>query len=201
MRQRHVKQATIEQMTDMGVLFEPQQLKLPQDKKLHLEIGSGKGQFIAKLAKDHPDEIFIALEIDRDICYRVAEKKVEHDLCNLIILCTTAELLDLWIPTESIDVLYLNFSDPWPKAKHHKRRLTWPTMLDKYRMILKEGGMLQLRTDHLDFFLSSQSYMEPIFTITDVDMCVAPSPYMTEYEEKNRMKGPIYQLKGTIHHD
>lgn len=201
MRQRHVKQATIEHMTDMGVLFEPQQLKLPLDKIIHLEIGSGKGQFISRLAKDYPDQVFVALEIDMDICYRIAEKKVENNLSNLIILCTSAELLDLWIPMESIDILYLNFSDPWPKTKHHKRRLTWPIMLDKYQMILKDGGILQLRTDHLDFFFDSQSYIEKIFLITDVDMHLASSPYMTEYEERKRMKGPIYQLKGTIHHD
>ncbi len=201
MRQRHVKQATIEHMTDMGVLFEPQQLKLPSQTMINLEIGSGKGQFISRLAKDHPDEIFIALEIDMDICYRIAEKKIDQVLSNLIILCTSAELIDLWIPMESIDRLYLNFSDPWPKGKHHKRRLTWPIMLDKYQMILKEGGILQLRTDHLDFFLDSQSYMEKMMTIHEVDMHLAPSPYMTEYEEKKRMKGPIYQLKGTIHHD
>ncbi len=201
MRQRHVKQATIENMTMMGVLFEPQPLKLPHDQRIHLEIGSGKGQFIAKLSKDYPEDIFIALEIDMDICYRIAEKKVLYGLDNLIILCTSAELIDLWIPFETIDILYLNFSDPWPKAKHHKRRLTWPLMLDKYRMLFKEGGILQCRTDHLDFFLDSQTYMEPIFTITEVDYHLPPSPYMTEYEEKKRVKGPIYQLKGTIHHD
>lgn len=201
MRQRHVKQATIEQMTAMGVLFEPQQLKLPPGKKIHLEIGSGKGQFITTFAHDYPDEIFIALEIDQDVGYRIAEKKRDLNLSNVIIICSSAELLDLWIPLHCIDIIYLNFSDPWPKTKHHKRRLSYPTMLDHYDMLLKEGGLLQLRTDHLGFFMDSQTYMEHDWVITEIDHDLKPTPYMTEYEEKKRKKGPIYQLKGIIHHD
>lgn len=201
MRQRHIKQATIEHMQELGVLIEPHLLALDSTKKIHLEIGSGKGQFISKLARDYPDEIFIALELDRDVCFRIAEKKRDMKLDNLMIVLTHAEHVDLWIKPHVIDVIYLNFSDPWPKARHHKRRLTWKTMLEKYQSILKREGLIQLRTDHLGLFIDSQEYMESMFDITEVNMDLEATSYMTEYEEKKRKLGPIYQLKGIYHHD
>lgn len=196
MRQRHIKQATIEHMQTLGVLTEPKRLSLDSSKKVHLEIGSGKGQFITSLAQDFKDEIFIALEIDKDVCYRIAEKKVEFKLENLIILLTNASNLDLWLNPHNVDMIYLNFSDPWPKKRHHKRRLTWPSMLTLYQKILKSSGVLQLRTDHLGLFEDSKEYLENHFDIYDVTLNLEESPYMTEYEEKKRKLGPIYQLKG-----
>lgn len=201
MRQRHIKQATIENMQSLGVYIEPHILNLDTTKEIHLEIGSGKGQFISKLAQDHPHALFIALELDRDVCFRIAEKKRDLKLDNLIILLANADSLDLWIKPHHIDYLYLNFSDPWPKARHHKRRLTYPTMLLKYKVLLKEEGIFQFRTDHLSLFTDSITYIESEFDIFDMNMNLSESPYMTEYEEKKRKIGPIYQLKGRCHHD
>ena len=201
MRQRHIKQATIEHMQTLGVLTEPTLLDFDQSKKVHLEIGSGKGQFISRLAQDFKDDIFIALEIDKDVCFRIAEKKSELKMDNLFILLTNASNLDLWIKPHQIDIIYLNFSDPWPKARHHKRRLTFPTMLTLYEKILKSDGILQLRTDHLGLFENSKDYLENHFDIFEVNMNLNESLYMTEYEEKKRKIGQIYQLKGRIHHD
>jgi tRNA (guanine-N7-)-methyltransferase len=200
LRQRHIKQATLEHLTSMGVYHEPMLLELKKE-KVHLEIGSGKGQFIAKLAKDHPNELFIAVEMDRNVCYRIAEKKMEDHLENLIILLTEANHLDLWLKAGSIDIIYLNFSDPWPKARHHKRRLTWPLMLEKYKYLLKKEGILQFRTDHLGLFEDSITYLDGYFNVFDMTLDLKPSLYMTEYEEKKRKLGHIYQLKGTIIHD
>lgn len=201
MRQRHIKRATVENLTDMGVLFEPTLLHLPNQKRIHLEIGSGKGHFITSLADHYKDEHFIALEIDRDVCYRIAEKKEAMQLTNLTILCTDAKILTSWIPTSSIDTIYLNFSDPWPKKKHHKRRLTYPTMLNMYKTLLKQEGILQFRTDHKELFDDSITYFEHIFNITDIQYALPESPFMTEYEVKKRTLGPIYQLKGKPHYD
>ena len=201
MRQRHIKQATIEHMQSLGVQTEPILLDLEQNKRVHLEIGSGKGQFITKLAQDFKDEIFIALELDKDVCFRIAEKKVQYELDNLIVLLTNAQNLDLWIKPHQIDTIYLNFSDPWPKARHHKRRLTWPTMLEIYKKILKNDGILQFRTDHLGLFEDSITYFEHHFDIFDVQMDLEESPYMTEYEVKKRKLGKIYQLKGRFNDD
>lgn len=200
MRQRHIKLATLDNLIQMGVLNEPKLLEL-NGKKIHLEIGSGKGQFICKLAQNYPDELFIAVEMDRNVCYRIAEKKALDQLDNLIVLLTQADHLDLWLDQMSIDIIYLNFSDPWPKARHHKRRLTWPSMLEKYRYLLKDQGILQLRTDHLGLFEDSITYLENYFHVYDMTLDLPPSPYMTEYEEKKRKFGQIYQLKGTIIHD
>ncbi|MDY0075610.1 MAG: hypothetical protein RBR75_07040, partial [Acholeplasmataceae bacterium] len=129
MRQRHIKVATLQNLERMGVLIEPKKLSLDASQCVHLEIGSGKGQFLTHMAYDHKDELFIALEVDKNVCYRIAEKKVALGLDNLIIILGSAEMLEAWIKIRSIDRFYLNFSDPWPKARHHKRRLTWPTML------------------------------------------------------------------------
>jgi tRNA (guanine-N7-)-methyltransferase len=201
MRQRHIKQATVEYMQSLGVLTEPTLLDFDPNQKVHLEIGSGKGQFITKLAQDFKDDIFIALEIDKDVCFRIVEKKVQYNLNNLIILLTNANTLDLWIKPHQVDFIYLNFSDPWPKARHHKRRLTWPTKLKTYQQILKPKGILQFRTDSLELFEDSITYFENHFDIYDVQMDLMESPYMTEYEEKKRKIGRIYQLKGRCQND
>lgn len=200
LRQRHIKSATIDNLIGMGVHVEPVMLPF-ETPKVHVEIGSGKGQFISQLALDHPDETFIAVEMDRNVCYRIAEKKVSMNLDNLIIILAPAEHLDLWLHQHSMDVIYLNFSDPWPKKKHHKRRLTYPTMLDKYRYLLKEDGILQFRTDHLELFEDSLTYLDGYFKVIEEVRNLDESAYMTEYEEKKRKLGPIYQLKGKIIHD
>ncbi|HAX03294.1 MAG: tRNA (guanosine(46)-N7)-methyltransferase TrmB [Tenericutes bacterium GWC2_34_14] len=196
MRQRHIKQATIENLSSMGVLFEPVYLDLSSYSKVHLEIGAGKGQFITSLAQDFPNELFIAIEMDKNVCYRIAEKKIEMKLDNLLILLTSAETITDWFYPQMIDIIYLNFSDPWPKAKHHKRRLTWPIMLEKYKTVLKQEGILQFRTDHFLFFEDSIDYIKSHFQIVNVNMHVEESRYMTEYEVKKRQLGAIYQVKG-----
>lgn len=201
MRQRHIKVATLQNLECMGVLIEPKKLSLDTSQCVHLEIGAGKGQFLTHMAYDHKDELFIALEVDKNVCYRIAEKKVALGLDNLIIILGSAEMLEAWITIHSIDRIYLNFSDPWPKARHHKRRLTWPTMLKIYHQLLKENGILQLRTDHLGLFMDSKEYIESVFDIFDVNMQLEESSYMTEYEEKKRLVGPIYQLKGRMRRD
>lgn len=201
MRQRHIKLATIENLTTMGVLFDASMLSLDASNTLHLEIGSGKGQFITSLAQHCPDDHFIALEIDKDVCYRIAEKKVALNLRNLTIICSDAKRLLDWLKPHTIDTIYLNFSDPWPKIKHHKRRLTYPTMLTMYKSLLKPSGILQFRTDHHELFMDSIRYFDRIFDVIEKIESLPISPFMTEYEEKKRILGPIYQLKGKPHYD
>ncbi len=201
MRQRHIKQATIEHLETMGVLTSPRILDLPKEQPIHVEIGSGKGQFITSLAHDFKDCFFIAIEMDKNVCFRIAEKKSAMQLDNLWILLTPAETLLEWFLPQTVDQIYLNFSDPWPKARHHKRRLTWPTMLEKYKVVLKKDGILQFRTDHLSFFEDSLTYLEHHFDLTEVNMALDESPYMTEYEVKKRLMGQIYQVKGLKQHD
>jgi len=197
MRQKKVKYATKEILESYGVIVEPTRLELT-NKRAFLEIGSGKGQFISKLALDHPNDIFIAMEVNINVCYRIMEKKEELKLDNLMIILGDASYLNLYFDKDSIDGVYLNFSDPWPKAKHHKRRLTYPPFLKTYIELLKPDGFLQFRTDHPILFQDSKDYIEPYFNIIEVNYNLEESAYMTEYEIKKRAIGPIYQLIGKV---
>lgn len=196
MRQKRLKYVNIDLLEKHGVLTNVAPLELPIDKTIYLEIGSGKGQFITSLAKDHPDDLFIAMEVNLYVIYRILEKKMEMKLDNLIILLADAKYLETYFSKTRIDMIYLNFSDPWPKAKHHKRRLTFPSFLKMYQKVLKPEGKLQFRTDHKDLFIDSVEYIKPYFEILDETHDLEPSTYMTEYEVKKRPLGPIYQLIG-----
>lgn len=201
MRQRHIKHATEDIMISMGVQFEITRIHLDPSKKIYVEIGSGKGQFITSLAHDFPEIQFVAIEKDIDVCYRIAEKRVALDLKNLFVVNVDAIHVDVLFHPSSIDMIYLNFSDPWPKKKHHKRRLTAEPFVITYQKLLKKEGMLQLRTDHYDFFIDSKETLSKRFLIDEIDFDYPKTLYMTEYEEKKRDHGPIYQLRGKVIHD
>ena len=197
MRQKRIKQATRELLSTHGVIIDFSKIDV-NDKKVSLEIGSGKGKFITDLAKDHPHELFIAMEININVCYRILEKKLEDNIDNIIIILGDASNLLSYFNPNSIDRIYLNFSDPWPKKKHHKRRLTATTFLKDYVVILKDQGFLQFRTDHHDLFHDSIETIHGFFDILDVNTHLEPSLYMTEYELKKRQEGPIYQIIGKV---
>lgn len=200
MRQKKLKYVSLELLESHGVLIDIHQIKL-NDSPTFLEVGSGKGLFITSLAKDHPDFVYIAMEVNMNICYRILEKKLALNLNNLIIILGDAENLLSYLEPQSIDGLYLNFSDPWPKKKHHKRRLTAPSFMEKYVKLLKNQAFIQFRTDQIDLFDSSIEYMHQYITIEKIDYQLEPSQYMTEYEIRKRKIGPIYQLIGKVEHD
>ncbi|MGE4320129.1 MAG: tRNA (guanosine(46)-N7)-methyltransferase TrmB [Acholeplasmataceae bacterium] len=200
MRQKKLKFVTEELLQSKGVIVDIQKVDLPINQKIHLEVGSGKGQFITSLARDHQDEFFIAFELNMSVIYRIVEKKEALQLNNLLIILGDANhLLDYFEPN-TIDHIYLSFSDPWPKAKHHKRRLTAPSFLEKYDVILKDDGLFQFRTDVLPFFLDSIETVEQAFDIFEITYDLPISNYMTEYEEKKRDISKINQLKGRKKH-
>ncbi len=201
MRQKRLKYVNIELLEEHGVITKVEALKIPKDKKVYLEIGCGKGQFITSIAKNHPDVFFIAMEVNLYVIYRVLEKKLDMQLDNLMIVLADAKYLETYFKDQKIDGIYLNFSDPWPKGKHHKRRLTYPSFLKLYLKLLKSNAFLQFRTDHLDLFTDSLSYIEPYFDLNEVTYDLERSDYMTEYEIKKRALGPIYQLKGMVKDD
>lgn len=197
MRQKRIKNATKETMTSEGVLIEPTKIKFTSN-DVSLEIGSGKGKFITTLAKDFPDQLFIAMEININVCYRIVEKRNELGLKNLIIICGDASHLLDYFEENTVSKIYLNFSDPWPKKRHHKRRLTAPSFLKDYVYIMKQDATLQFRTDHQDLFNDSIETIHGYFNIIDINNDVQESTYMTEYEIKKRQEGPIYQLIGKV---
>jgi len=195
MRQKKVKSATKEYLSSKGVLIERNKIKLDQ-RPTFLEIGSGKGQFITKLANMNKNNLYIAMEVNINVCYRILEKKLDMNIDNLIIILDDANYLYEYFDNSSLDGIYLNFSDPWPKKKHHKRRLTNINFLNVYKDLLNKDSFIQFRTDHIELFNDSIEYMKQVFEIINIDNDLKPSEVMTEYEEKKRLIGKIYQLTG-----
>ncbi|MBQ9697842.1 MAG: tRNA (guanosine(46)-N7)-methyltransferase TrmB [Acidaminococcaceae bacterium] len=121
-------------------------------RELCLEIGCGKGGFITGMAQLHPDKAFIGIETQSDISYYPAKKAMELGLENMVILCADAAFMEDWFAPGEIRTLYLNFSDPWPKSKQAKRRLTHRNFLGLYRKLLGVGGRLFFKTDNRKLF-------------------------------------------------
>ncbi len=199
MRQKRIKGVDETLLHDRGVITDIDVLHLPHD-DIELEIGSGKGDFITSLARDHEDKHFIAIERNKYVCYRILEKKEKLSLHNLTIILGDAKDLETYLARKKVNIIYLNFSDPWPKKRHHKRRLTAHSFLPLYEQLLKEDGILQFRTDHLAFFNDSIETISSTFDVYDISRNLPASDYMTEYEVKKRKIGSIYQLKGRKKH-
>ncbi|MFD2926269.1 tRNA (guanosine(46)-N7)-methyltransferase TrmB [Halobacillus naozhouensis] len=173
------------------------------DKKqpLHLEIGSGKGQFIAGMGKQHPEVNFIGVERVKSVIVGALKKALDAETENVRLINEDAQdLRDLFAPNE-IDHIYLNFSDPWPKSRHEKRRLTFHTFLEQYEDVLKPGGELTLKTDNRGLFeysLASFSQFGMVLEEVSLDLHGLEDSLNvpTEYEEKFSAKGqPIYRCK------
>lgn len=177
------------------------QSRFDQERPLALEVGSGKGQFIINMAQQHPDQNFIALEIQDVAIGYILRKQVELQLPNLqLILGDGADLTDYFAPGE-IANLYLNFSDPWPKTKHEKRRLTYKHFLAQYQAIMASTGQLQFKTDNQGLFeysLVSMNNYGMAFEMVSLDLhndTRVEGNVETEYEHKFSSRGGrIYQL-------
>ncbi len=167
-------------------------------KPLHVEFGTGKGQFISGMASLHPDVNYIGMEVQEGVIYYAAQKVAEKDppLTNVrLILGDVSEILNIFDEGE-VDVIYLNFSDPWPKKRHAKRRLTYRDFLKRYAIILKEGGEIRFKTDNKDLFdFSLEEFQAMGWELSDVtyDLHAAPveGDVETEYEEKFSRKGNL----------
>ena len=175
------------------------------DNPLHIEVGCGKGGFIIGMAKAFPEVNFVAIEKYDSVLLRVLEKIEEDDIPNLKILVYDAgELTKAFGPNE-VSTIYLNFSDPWPKNKHWKRRLTSSVYLSEYREILVKGGLIVQKTDNRPLFESSlESFSLNGWSMFDISLDLHKTGLfniMTEYEEKWSPKGPIYKLSATLDYD
>ena len=162
---------------------------------LNLEIGTGKGDFIKQLASLNLDKNYIGVEKYSTVLAIAAKKiKNESELSNVRLMCYDASDIELVFNDESLDCIYLNFSDPWPKARHAKRRLTYKTFLDKYYMLLKTGGKIIMKTDNLGLFeYSLESIKEHgKFKLVEYTFDYEFDPLndgMSEYERKFREIG------------
>lgn len=187
MRVKNVKKALAKVKSSPLILNE---VKIIKGDNIILEIGAGKGDFIINHALENKDAIFVAVEKYSSVILRILEKQEELNLDNLILLNEDANTLLNFFSNNSIDIIYLNFSDPWPKARHHKKRLTYPSFLKLYKQLLKKDGKIVFRTDHLELFNDSVLYLkEEGFKVSNIDHDSKPISIMSEYEVLKRNSG------------
>lgn len=156
---------------------------------LHMEIGCGKGRFITTLAAQNPDIHYIASEMIANIIVLAAEKARDMELNNIRFISGNVQYMADSLPEGSVDRIYLNFSDPWPKDRHAKRRLTHKNFLELYKKILTEDGEIHFKTDNRPLFdFSVESFNENGWELSEVTYDLHNSGFegniMTEYEEK-----------------
>ncbi len=174
------------------------------DRPIHIEIGTGKGQFITGMAKTHPDLNFIGIELQASILVEALDKLLEAPQENLRLLHINATDLAKIFDAKEIAVIYLNFSDPWPKNRHEKRRLTHANFLGSYQQILTENGRIELKTDNQGLFeYSLESFSLKGFQIKNVNLNLHAIDVLgnikTEYEEKFSSKGQrIYRCEAWL---
>lgn len=173
--------------------------------EMYLEIGCGKGTFVTTLAERNPDKFYVAVEVVPDVIMLAMEKAKRAALTNIRFVCfDAAEICEVFEDGE-LDGLYLNFSDPWPKNRHHKRRLTYIDFLEKYKKIIKNGGKIFFKTDNRPLFdFSLTQFMEAKIPLSQVCTDLHTSMWEegnihTEYEDNFSAKGfTINRLVGTI---
>lgn len=168
---------------------------------IRIEVGMGKGQFIYQLAKENKDINYIGIEKYSSVLIRAIEKQTEEPLENLKFIRMEAEEIAEVFDKEEVDRIYLNFSDPWPKDRHAKRRLPSRQFLDRYNSFLKKDGVIEFKTDNKDLFMFAlEEVKEASWNLDAVtydlhkDEKMNVGNIMTEYEEKFSAKGnPIYK--------
>ncbi|MDD2492940.1 MAG: tRNA (guanosine(46)-N7)-methyltransferase TrmB [Bacilli bacterium] len=209
MRLRKVKniEEKIKQFAGI-IVFEPQLIKgkwkeeFTNNNPIYLEIGTGKGNFIVQHALKNPDINFIGCEVSNSVIYKAAIKG--QKIANLRLINIDASLLKDVFVGEEIAQIYLNFSDPWPKARHEKRRLTSSIFLELYKNILVKQGIIELKSDNQHFFeYSVLKFNEQKWDFLEINLDlhkeVTTEIITTEYEEKFKEIGKtIYYIKVRI---
>ena len=179
------------------VVQEPQEKKgrwkevFGNDRPIQIEIGMGKGKFLHTLAKENPDINYIGIEKYSSVLLRAIQKMEEDELANLKFIRMDAEEITDVFATGEVDRIYLNFSDPWPKDRHAKRRLPSRQFLKRYDEILKKDGRIEFKTDNRDLFdfaveeLPEAGFCAEVLTYDlHADEKLMEGNIMTEYEEK-----------------
>ncbi|MBP3580208.1 MAG: tRNA (guanosine(46)-N7)-methyltransferase TrmB [Clostridia bacterium] len=174
-------------------------------RQIFLEIGCGKGSFITQLAKQNPDNFYIALEVVPDVIMLAMEKAIKENISNVKFMCFDAKNLCEVFMDGELAGIYLNFSDPWPKNRHFKRRLTYIAFLEIYKKIIKNGGNIFFKTDNrpmFDFSLVqfNEAEIELCQVCTDLHNSMWEKGNIhTEYEDNFSSKGfCINRLVGKI---
>lgn len=173
--------------------------RFPTPGPLHVELGTGKGQYLQEMARNHPECCFIGLEREPGVLIQAVRKAREMELANLQFILGDVQFLAQMFEPAEIDVLYIHFCDPWPKSRHDKRRLTHETFLNLYRQVLAPTGVIRFKTDNRELFdYSLNSFQAAGMELLAVSYDLhAENPekrrIMTEYEEKFSAAGlPVH---------
>ncbi|HER5325824.1 TPA: tRNA (guanosine(46)-N7)-methyltransferase TrmB [Streptococcus pyogenes] len=174
------------------------------DRPIHIEVGSGKGGFITGMALKNPDINYIGIDIQLSVLSYALDKVLASEVPNVKLLRVDGSSLTNYFEDGEVDMMYLNFSDPWPKTKHEKRRLTYKDFLDTYKRILPEHGEIHFKTDNRGLFeYSLASFSQYGMTLRQIWLDLHASNYegnvMTEHEEKFSNKGQvIYRVEANF---
>ena len=212
MRLRNVPGARETIIENQFSIQEPEQKKgkwaevFGNDHPIHIEVGMGKGQFIIEMARRNPEVNYIGIEKYSSFLVRAVEKLEDFEQDNLRLIRMDAENIEEVFDKDEVDRIYLNFSDPWPKDRHAKRRLTSTRFLERYNNILTPEGRVMFKTDNKDLFdFSLEQVEEAGWILENHTYDLHHSEYnegnvMTEYEEKFSAKGnPICRLVAYRH--
>ena len=212
MRLRNVPGARETIIENQFSIQEPEQKKgkwaevFQNDHPIHIEVGMGKGQFIIEMARRNPEVNYIGIEKYSSVLVRAVEKLEDFEQDNLRLIRMDAENIEEVFDKDEVDRIYLNFSDPWPKDRHAKRRLTSTRFLERYDNILTPEGRVMFKTDNKDLFdFSLEQVEEAGWILESHTYDLHHSEYnegnvMTEYEEKFSAKGnPICRLVAYRH--
>lgn len=208
MRLRNVPGAREVMIENQYVFTEPEGMKgtwsevFSNDNPIRIEIGMGKGKFISTLAQLNPDINYVGIEKYSSVLLRAVEKQDELQLPNLRFIRMDAEAITEVFGEGEVDRIYLNFSDPWPKDRHAKRRLTSRQFFARYNTILKKDGLVEFKTDNKPLFdFSVEEVKEAGWNLKEVtydlhnDARLNEGNVMTEYEERFSQAGnPICKL-------
>lgn len=201
MRLRHIKGAEETIAVSPYVIQEPESCRgrwaevFHNQNPIRIEVGMGKGKFLMELAQRHPEINYVGIERYSSVLLRGLQKREELDLSNIWFLCIDARQLAEVFEEGEVERIYLNFSDPWPKDRHAKRRLTSPEFMAVYDKILAADGQVEFKTDNEGLFdYSLESIPQAGWRIEASTRDLHHSPMaegnvMTEYEEKFASKG------------
>ena len=212
MRLRNVPGARETIIENQFSVQQPEQMKgkwaevFQNDHPIHIEVGMGKGQFIIEMARRNPEVNYIGIEKYSSVLVRAVEKLEDFEQDNLRLIRMDAENIEEVFDKDEVDRIYLNFSDPWPKDRHAKRRLTSTRFLERYDNILTPEGRVMFKTDNKDLFdFSLEQVEEAGWILESHTYDLHHSEYnegnvMTEYDEKFSAKGnPICRLVAYRH--
>ena len=199
MRLKNVKGASETIKTSSYIILNPNDYKgkwnkvFNNDNPIHIEIGMGKGDFIIGMAKLYPNINFIGIEMYDSVIVKAVQKLENENISNIKLIRMDARLIEDVFDKE-IDLIYLNFSDPWPKNRCAKRRLTHERFLNRYENIFKNKKTIFMKTDNIDLFaFSIESLSEFGYKLKNVTLDLHNSNFenniMTEYEKKFSSKG------------